>query len=672
MKTMISQRQMILARLGGAHWLASLIIAGALALPVTIMTSTRITAQDLVNPKLPEPDDKVFDRTRLSVTQRKGALPADQVRRLSVARKQIKQGDYNGAASLLELIYRDYPQDPRVISLLRDCYIQLKRYYSAIEILSAQSVVDPLNITPLLDLADVYFKAQKPDSALLKIDRVMSFPVTPTDMLRYDFGIRRALSILADNQRDSLLLAYAAQMRTISGDSSRYGDLVAGALERRQDYAGATREYFKIIRADSSRTGRLRRVGDQNLAQLIGFEEAQAEAQKTMEKMMQDSPTDTLTLKYLGELYMKTGQFTPAFNLYVSYDSLTTSDGRQLFQYLRECYDRKLYDRALSMSEYILQHHSRSPLVTSVRFYQAQSLLRSGDVEGAIAMYNRILKIDPSRSDKAEAAYAIGDMYLNQLNRPDSARALFRIVTNKYPAGVAFWKARFAQFQLDVIDGDLVKARQAIRQLAEMRQTEDQGEKVLYYQARMDLIEGKVDSADVELKRVIERYPKGYYVNDALKTLMIIQQGSEANPELLKLYSQSELYRERRMKDSLTVTLDKLASHADTTLADIAILELGKIYLADSDTARALEYFNMINEQYPGSYFAPYANKFKADIYFQDVSRRTQALAIYRSLLKEYKTYPFAAEVRENLRSVGESPNPDEGPGRKRKATSKA
>jgi len=647
-----------------------------MALPLTgivfVAMSSPVAAQDMVNPKLPEPDDKVFDRTKLSVAQRKGALPPDQVKRLSVARQQIKQGDYNGAASLLELIYRDYPQDPRVINLLRDCYVQLKRYYSAIEILTAQSKVDPLNITPLLDLADVYFKAGKPDSALLKIDRVLSFPVTQTDVLRYDFGIRRALSILSDNQHDSLVLSYANEIRAISADSSRYGDIVAGALERREDYAGATRECFKIIRADSSRSGRLRRAGDQKLAQLIGFEEAQPEVQKTMEALMQDSPTDTLALKYLDELYMKTQQFTPAFNLYVKYDSLTASDGRQLFQYLRECYDRKLYDRALAMSEYILQRHSKSPLVTTVRFYQAQSLFHSGDTEGAIAMYQQILKVDPSRSDKAEAAYAIGDMYLNQLNRPDSARAMFKLVTSKYPAGVAFWKARFAQFQLDIIDGNLVKARSAIRHLAEMRQTEDQGEKVLYYQARMDLIEGKIDSADVELKRVVERYPKGFYVNNAIRTLMILQQGAEANPELLKLYSKSELYRERRMKDSLALTLDKLASHDDTTLADIAILELGKIHLADSDTARALEYFNMINGQYPESYFAPYASKYIADIYFKDKSRREQALAIYRSLLKEYKTYPFAAEVRENLRAVGESPNPDEKNGRKRKTVSEA
>ena len=161
-------------------------------------------------------------------------------------------------------------------------------------------------------------------------------------------------------------------------------------------------------------------------------------------------------------------------------------------------------------------------------------------------------------------------------------------------------------------------------------------------------------------------------MNNALIPLLILQQGAEANPELLQLYSKSELYRERRMKDSLALPLDKLASHDDTTLADIAILELGKTHLADGDTARALEYFNMINEQYPESYFAPYANKFKADIYFQDKSKRVQAIAIYRSLLREYKTYPFAAEVRENLRAVGESPNPDEENGRKRKTVSEA
>ncbi len=645
-----------------------LVLAFFLGLTLAGVTYTSATAQNAINV---QPDDNVLDRSRLSVAQRKAAMPADQLKRLSIARKQIKQKDFNGAAALLELIYRDYPQDPRVINLLRDCYVQLKRYFSAIEILTAQSNVDPLNITPLLDLADVYFKAEKPDSALMKINRVMSFPLHPTDLARYDYGIRRALAILLENQQDSLVLDYAEQMRVIASDSSRYGDIVAGALERREDYAGATLECFKIIRADSSRAGRLRRAGDQKLAQLIGFEEAQKEVQETIEAIMQQAPTDTLALKYLSELYMKTKQFGPAFDLYLSYDSLTKSDGRQLFHYMRECFDRKLYPRALAMGDYILEHHKRSPLVTTIRFYQALARLRSGDSQGAIAMYEQILQKDPSSSDKAEAAFSIGDVYLSELDQPDSARTMFELVTSKYPVGVAYWKAKFALFQLDIIDGDLVQARKTIKLLSEIRQTEDQGEKVLYYQARMDLIEGSIDSADVGLKKVIERYPKGFYVNNAIRTLMIIQQGKEADPELLKLYSKSELYRARRMQDSLAYVLDELAQHQDTTLADIAILELGKIYLAKSDTAKALEYFNMVSEQYPGSYFAPYASKYKADIYFQDESRRTQAVAIYRSLLKEYRTYPFAAEVRQNLRDIGESPKPGD-KDKNRKAVSEA
>ncbi len=643
----------------------------ALALTFAGVMNAPVGAQKLIDIRQEDPDDNLLDRSRLSVAQRKAALPADQMKRLSVARKQIKQRDFDGAAALLELIYRDYPQDPRVIRLLNDCYVQLKRYYSSIEILSAQSATDPLNITPLLDLADVYFKAEKPDSALMKIDRAMGFVVNPIDISRYGFGIRRALNTLLENQHDSLILAYAQQMRTITSDSSLYGDIVASALERRQDYAGATLECFKIIRADSSRAGRMRRAGDQKLAQLIEFEEAQNEVQLTMEQMMRATPTDTLALKYLGELYMKTAQFAPAFDMYVGYDSLTSSDGRQLFHYLRECYDRKLYDRALSMSDYILKEHSKSPLVTTVRFYRAQALLRSGALREAISAYRLILDKDPSRGDKAEAAFAIGEIYSDKLQLPDSAKAMFELVTTKYPSGVAFWKAKFALFQIDIIDGKMQKARRAIHQLAQMRQTEDQGEKVLYYQARMNLIEGKIDSADVEYKRIIERYPKGYYVNNALRTLMIFQQGGEADPELMKLYSKSELYRERRMQDSLASVLEKLAHHEDTTLADIAILELGKIYLQQSDTARALEYFNMVSEQYPGSYFAPYASKYKADIYFQDESRRNQGVAIYRSLLKEYRTYPFAAELRQNLRDIGESTQPND-KNKQRKAVSEA
>ncbi|MFQ5606419.1 MAG: tetratricopeptide repeat protein [Candidatus Zixiibacteriota bacterium] len=592
-------------------------------------------------------DPKNFD-----ITTRKLMLPGSQLARLQTARNQMKLGDYVGAADLLELIYRDYPLDPRVVNLLRDCYVKLKRYFSAIEILKRQFEAQPLILTPLYDMADVYFKAGKGDSALLQVEYIMGYAKDAGEVSRYSFGLKRTMQLLLDNWQDTLTLTYARSLRDISSDSVLFAEVVAEALERQRDFRGSTREAFKLLRIDTTKEGQRRRRGDLILAQLLSFPDAQPQVTRELKETLEDNPTDTLALKYLAELYMKTENFEPAFEMYARFDSLSKSDGRQLMTYLRECYDRKLYTQARRMGEFILDSYPKSPILVSTRFFLAHSLHHEGDFEAALRMFELIGRQAVSETDRAEAVFNSGEIMMDDFTRSDSARALFEAVTKITRPGLWRMRARFRLAQLDLIDGDSAGARRRLQGLGRLNLNQDLSEKAGYYLARLDLFEALLDSAQVGFKRVIEKYPRGLYVNDALSALMVLQQGAEGDPELLNLYGRAEYYRERRIKDSLIQTLDLLAEHEDTSLADVALLDLGKIYLEQNDTARSLEYFSLVSERFPESYFAPFAGKYKGDIYLTDLSRRTEALAIYRALLKDFGTYPFAAELREKLKTA--------------------
>ncbi|HSH00592.1 MAG TPA: tetratricopeptide repeat protein, partial [candidate division Zixibacteria bacterium] len=636
-----------LRRLGGA----------ALALALCVSAPVPAVAQGAAHQNFIQAEpDTLLDRDRYSVAQQKRMLPPDQVVRLQTARGQMKSGDYAGAADLLELVYRDYPQDPRVIALLKQCYIELKRYHSAIDLLTAQTRLEHGEMQPLLDLAEVYFEAEKPDSAVRQIDFALAQPRDTAAILDARPYIRRALTLLIDNWQDSLALDYAYWLRGETGDQLLFGDLVADALERRRDFAGAMRELFAILRIDTLDVNR--RAGasaaDRKLAQLFEYPDAQSVVQTELERLTRESPADTLALRYLGELYMRTEQFDPAFSLYVRYDSLSERGDQYLLRYLRECYDRKLYEQALRMGEYILATDTAGVAAGATRFYQAGALNALGRSREAITAYQRIIDSDRSRSGKAEAAYQIGEIYLERLGQPDSALLQFQRSLRETPHGPISWKNNFGLLKLELIDGDTDAARRRLQALLEAPLDDETAEQALYRSARLDLITADIDSASAGFMRVIERYPRGFFVNDALSVLMVLQQGAEASPELLELYCASELYRERRMNDSLLQTLERLASHEDTSLADVALLDLGRSALATADTTRALEYIGGLAGRFPDSYFAPHAEKLKADIYFARTEKRQQALAIYRALLRDYGSYPFAAQVREILKANGE------------------
>ena len=596
--------------------------------------------------------DSLLDPKNYDVPTRKMMMPHNQVARLQTARRQMKAGDFVAAADVLELIYREFPYDPRVVNLLRDCYVELKRYFSAIEILKLQIAAQPLNITPFYDLADVYFKAGKTDSALLQVEYLMSYGSDLQGIKRYSFGLKQTLRLLTENWHDTLTVSYTRTFREAAADSALFADIMAEALERQRDFRGALRESFTLLKTDTTSAGRRRRSGDFRLGQLLAYPEAQEEVKDELKEMLKSEPSDTLALKYLGQLYMKSQDFEPAFEMYVRFDSLTKTDGRQLFNYLRECYDRKLYSQAVRMGELILEVYAGKPLSSATSFYLGRSLRRQKNWDGALAVFEKLNREAVVESDRAEALYISGEIMMDDLARYDSARILFETVSDIPRPGAWRLQARFKLAQLDIIDGDMSGARQRLEDLCRLRTNVDLTEQAGYYLARLSLFEALLDSAGSEFKRLITRYPRGLYVNDALRAMMVLQQGAEGDPELLNLYARAEYFRERRLQDSLIQTLALMADHEDTTLADVALLDLGKIYLKLEDTLRSLEYFNAIGERFPESYFAPYAGKLKGDIYLSDPEKRIQAFAIYRSLLKNYGTYPFAAELRKKLKDA--------------------
>lgn len=612
--------------------------------------------------------DSVLDPKNFNVINRKMMMPANQTIRLQTARSQMKSGNFVGATDLLELIYRDFPYDPRVVNLLRECYVELKRYFSAIEILKRQIAAQPLNITPFYDLADVYFKFGKTDSALVQVEYVMSYGSDSSGVMRYLFGLKETLRLLTNNWHDTLTISYAKTFREITSDNALFADIVAEALERQRDFRGAVRESFKLLKTDTTKIGRRRKSGDFRLSQLLGYPEAKEEVKDELLKMLITEPADTLALKYLGQLYMKAHQFDPAYYMYVRFDSLIESDGRQLLNYLRECYDRKLYSQAIRMGEYILAVYPDKPLSFATSFYLGRSLRQQKNWAGALAVFERVNRKAPVESDRAEALYLLGEIMMDDLARYDTARVLFQAISGLSRSGSWRLPARFRLAELDIIDGDMSGARQRLDDLARLGANSDFTEKAGYYLARLSLFEALLDSAGSEFKRLITRYPRGLYVNDALSVMMVLQQGAEGEPELLNLYARAEYFKERRVQDSLIQTLTLLAEHKDTTLADVALLDLGNIYLQSEDTSRSLDYFNAVGERFPDSYFAPFASKLKGDIYFADPAKKAQALAMYRALLKNHGGYPFVAELRKKLKEAAD----EEEKSKKRKAVAEA
>lgn len=146
----------------------------------------------------------------------------------------------------------------------------------------------------------------------------------------------------------------------------------------------------------------------------------------------------------------------------------------------------------------------------------------------------------------------------------------------------------FQQAQTDNGAGDDIRAQ--FEKIVSAYGRTDEGDMARLYVARMDLDAGKVDKARNTLVKV-----KGKHHGDAI--------GRIAALDLLHLQINSGQGAE------VAKELEKMVVGRDTTLPrDVALFELGQVYLEEQKTEQAREYFQKIIDDFPNS---PYSTKAK-------------------------------------------------------------
>jgi tetratricopeptide (TPR) repeat protein len=179
---------------------------------------------------------------------------------------------------------------------------------------------------------------------------------------------------------------------------------------------------------------------------------------------------------------------------------------------------------------------------------------------------------------------------------------------------------------------------------------DDIKEQIDFATAEIYLFQENYDEATTRFRQIISRYPRGFYVNDAIQYSLIISETKEDASGHIDLFSSAEYFRYIRQTDSLEYYLTKICRVGIPSLAPISYLGLAQLCYDQNRHEEAVEAIDSLSSGYPQSYFLPYGLKLKADIYLQSPETREEALDLYRQLLEHYANYPFGAEVRDIIR----------------------
>lgn len=586
----------------------------------------------------PPPDTTRLRDFRVTRSTQQGVL-SEADRRIGVARTLIRQDNHEAAAALLESVLESEPNNGAAQNLLLVCYRELNYTLKAEALLRQLLARDPASYYLRVTLAEMLAGQGKTDEAIAAYNDAAEL-LTDWNDPRIPNLIRSQLnSGVVDHALD-----YVNRARRETGDSTLFALECGQLLERQGKYRRAVREYFPLLADDTSR---MAADAEKRLFEMLTFVGSSKETEDALLHVSADA-LNPRALRLLSTHFIQTEQFDRAYETTLQQDSVDNGQGEALLYFIRQCAERRQYAQVCRMAERVASRYDlRSPVFIDALFHYADALAGLGEPDSAVVVLQQVVAASQSDNDRGEALYRIGTIYSDELNDCDRALVYYDSVVAGYRRGMGYLNARLQIPRCQIRLGELETATRTYTNLRDSRLSPEMNEEIDYQLAMIRVYRKQFDSAQVALRKLMVDYPRGFYVNDALRLVVTLNEIGE-NEQAAYDYSDALYFAARRMPDSARLRYDRLAS--GQALADIALLKLAELDLADHDSTSAMQSLNRMIERFPDSYYFPFGLKAKADLMMVDSKTVEEAVAIYRRLLADFPNYPFISEVRQRLR----------------------
>ncbi|MFH1679941.1 MAG: tetratricopeptide repeat protein, partial [Candidatus Eisenbacteria bacterium] len=172
-------------------------------------------------------------------------------------------------------------------------------------------------------------------------------------------------------------------------------------------------------------------------------------------------------------------------------------------------------------------------------------------------------------------------------------------------------------------------------------------ERAIFETGRARFFSGRMDDALAEYRRVIDQYPTGRYLNDALAQSIFISENRDAGDAALTEYAACLLLIERREYAEARARLSAMyETLVVAAIRDDLAWQLAELEEREGRLRQAIERFERIEEEFPGGRLAPSAAVRVADLHSTKLGNLEEGIARYEKFLIEYTESILVEEVR--------------------------
>jgi tetratricopeptide (TPR) repeat protein len=592
----------------------------------------------------------------------------DAIQKLKLAQSFEQSGEWELAIPLYEDLLRTEPGNYVYFDGLRRSYAQMRMYEKAIALVERKLEAQPFDVVLLSSLGGLYY-----DSGSERIADSLWSVVVKLDPK--NAGLYR---VVASQMMEHRLYEKAAALyragRTATGNETMFADDLASLYFVLQQYAEATLEFIKSLRAAPQQLQYIQ----SRIASFTIRDQGLHAAVQVAKQEVKRTPDNIALHQLLAWLAMEEKDYQTALEEYRTIDRLSKANGAELFGFGRRASQDKDYPIAARAFREIVENKMAPAIIPQARFGYARALedystendtaatadsaaLRSSQtsrvsetqktLRGILELYEAIIMDYPTSELAGQAYYRIGIVRMMRLFDLDGALDAFAHVKKLGFSSQLSNDASLKTAEAYMGKNDLTAARAEYQSILRFSTGVYQQE-AMFHLAELEYFEGQFDSSLAHLGQLSTNLMSDLS-NDVLLLQYFIEENRTSNPVALADFTKADLLRrQRKLSEALSRFQDVVKNYPSTLLVDDATYRIAEIQLLLNRPNEALVSLQSIVKDMPTSILNDRAQMKIGEIYETKFRDRARAISAYEELLSKYPNSLFIEETRKRIRHL--------------------
>src|SRR5712692_734659 len=284
-----------------------------------------------------------------------------------LAQSYERNNDWESAVKVYTELYAKDSSNVVLYESLRRCYLQLKRYDDAVQLIQTQLRSRPRDIMLISQLGIVYARAEQNEKAVSAWNRAIDNDKQNPNTYR----------TVANAATESRMLDRAIEFylrgRSACGDPSLFAAELAYLYSMMMNYANATKEYVNLVRQNPAQLPFVQT----RMASYTNRSEGLGAATLVVEDALRTSKDNIALHQLLAWLLMEGKQFEKAYEVFVRIDQQMNAGGREIYSFAEHALKEKAYSIASKAFVTLIDKYPKFDRLAEAKFGYARTIEES-------------------------------------------------------------------------------------------------------------------------------------------------------------------------------------------------------------------------------------------------------------------------------------------------------